>query len=179
MEALGQQLGALNEQLREQLAYTRRVQVLCVAVAACSCALFGLRRATPSYYALAVVLPIIVINAWLPTLFSARDELITRVITALLTAWLANFKVGGGLLAATCKVGASLLRCWVLALMWWVHTATCCPHPPTIPTTPNRPRSTPHPVHQHCQHTRRSGCASAGGRWQTAHATCFSSPCST
>lgn len=83
-------INTLTEDLQQRLTYQQRVQLF-VGVTVVSAAY--LRRLTPSLASLVAITPLLVLNLWLPLIFNSRADLVTRIVFALLTAWLANFKV--------------------------------------------------------------------------------------
>lgn len=92
MEALQQGLAAAAAHI-QALDYNQR-NYLTVAAAALGGAYLRLfvSRLSPAAGLLAVV-PLLVVNCWLPLIFHIRDEVLTRAAWMLLLLWLANFKV--------------------------------------------------------------------------------------
>jgi hypothetical protein len=94
LKDLLQHLAAFNEGLRTSLTWGQRVQMMLSVCLLSSTYLHLLvRRIRPWYAGVAAVVPLVVVNSWLPLLFDVRSELVSRVVMALLAAWLANFKV--------------------------------------------------------------------------------------
>jgi hypothetical protein len=122
MEAL-HALGDFNAGLRATHSWGERVALVMGICCAASAYLFVLKSKaiTPSYSSLLAVLPLVVVNAWLPTVFAARSELMSRVILALLTAWLGNFKV-----RVRCLCVSGMWQVVVVMGVLWMHCKACC-----------------------------------------------------
>lgn len=91
-----EQISVLNGAVRQQYDYGARVQLVALlSIASAAYLHLFVRRLAASRPAVALLstLPIIITNIWIPMLFDARTELVTRVVLGLLFFWLGNFKV--------------------------------------------------------------------------------------
>lgn len=86
---------AFNEGLRQQHDYASRA-LLALGLMTASAAYLHLfvRRLAPARGLLAVI-PLLVLNTWMPLLFDSRAELLSRLVLSLLSFWLGNFKAIG------------------------------------------------------------------------------------
>lgn len=91
-----EQISAVNGAVRQQYDYGARVQLVgLLSITSAAYLHLFVRRLAASRPAVALLstLPIIITNIWIPMLFDARTELVTRVVLGLLFFWLGNFKV--------------------------------------------------------------------------------------
>ena len=94
MEAYYSNALAVAAGLRLTLPYAQRLQLATMLSAASGAFLHAAApHLRPGWQRMALVLPIVVLNAWLPLLFEADAELLSRVLLTFTHTWLANFKV--------------------------------------------------------------------------------------
>jgi hypothetical protein len=89
-------LADVNSPLQAQLPWQTRVSITAGAALLSSFYVHALQRRTSPGTALRLLLtlPLCALNLWLPLLFDARTELLTRV-SVVFVGWLASFKVRG------------------------------------------------------------------------------------
>jgi hypothetical protein len=94
MEAYYSNAFAVATTLRATQPFGQRLQLAAILSAASGA---FLHAAAPHLRAgwqrMALVLPVVVLNAWMPLLFEADGELLSRVLLTFTHCWLANFKV--------------------------------------------------------------------------------------
>jgi hypothetical protein len=96
LKASIEHVSAFNGSVRQQYDYGARVQLVgLLSITSAAYLHLFVRRLAASRPAAALLstLPIIITNIWIPMLFDARTELVTRVVLGLLFFWLGNFKV--------------------------------------------------------------------------------------
>jgi uncharacterized membrane protein len=96
-----EQMLSLTDSLRERYEYAMRVQATVVLLVSSAAYLhLVVRRFAPGLRSLLAIVPIVILNIWLPMLFSSRTELVTRVVSVGLWQWTVS-SLGGLLLLLT------------------------------------------------------------------------------
>lgn len=78
-----QHIRSFNEDARERYEYAVRVQMaLCVLLVSAAYLHTVVRRLSPGLKALLSIIPVVIVNIWLPMLFSSKTEIVSRVVSS-------------------------------------------------------------------------------------------------
>lgn len=81
-----QHIRAFNEDVRERCDYASRAQMaLCLLFMSAAYLHTVVRRLSPGLKAFLSIIPVVLVNIWLPMLFSSRTEVVSRVVSS--TSW--------------------------------------------------------------------------------------------
>jgi hypothetical protein len=76
-----QHIRSFNEDVREGYEYVSRAQLgLCVLLMSAAYLHTVVRRLSPGLKALVSIIPVVLVNIWLPMLFSSKTEIVTRMV---------------------------------------------------------------------------------------------------
>jgi hypothetical protein len=78
-----QHVTSFNEDVRERYEYAFRAQMaLCVLLVSAAYLHTVVRRLSPGLKALLSIIPVVLVNIWLPMLFSSKTEIVSRVVSS-------------------------------------------------------------------------------------------------
>jgi hypothetical protein len=81
-----QHIRAFNEDVRERYDYASRAQMaLCLLFMSAAYLHTVVRRLSPGLKAFLSIIPVVLVNIWLPMLFSSSTEVVSRVVSS--TSW--------------------------------------------------------------------------------------------